>query len=242
MARDSNGLRFLPQQLLDYGELQWAQDEQDERRRIARLARTIEAGWFGEYRGPTPDFGWEIHDGGSGELALRTLDASSVPLQLDPSRPTPENDTVSLGMDPSGHVLEQPAGYVLESDDTRLVVPNDGVWRTLVAHYRTTQRQPGTLTVAAGSNAVVGDGTRFTRLSDGTVGLPDKIRVAAGDSTTGNPGVYTIAAIGSDTTMTIVETFPEAESGMYFRVQVGSAGPSRPIRTYSGARWSRGSW
>ena len=107
MARDSNGLRFLPQQLLDYGELQWAQDEQDERRRLARLAQTMEAGWFGEYRGPTPDFGWEIYDGGAGELSLRTLDASGVPLQRDPSRPAPENDTVTLGVDPIGQVLEQ---------------------------------------------------------------------------------------------------------------------------------------
>lgn len=219
MARDSNGLRFLPQQLLDYGELQWAQDEQDERRRLARLAQTMEAGWFGEYRGPTPDFGWEIYDGGAGELSLRTLDASGVPLQRDPSRPAPENDTVTLGVDPIGQVLEQPIGYVLESDDTRLLVPNDGVWRTLIAHYRTTQHQPGTLTVAAGSTAVVGDGTRFTRLNDGTVGLPDKIRVDAADTSTGNEGVYTIAAIGDDTHMTIVETFPEAETGMLFRVQ-----------------------
>lgn len=223
----SNGLRFLAEQLLGFDELSWAQDERDERLNWLRLGMAHECGWVGEYVGPGLNFGWEVHDSGSGVLAIRTS-SGGVSLLRDLTRA--DSTRPFIGVDRRGRVLEILAGELLDADGEPITVPNDGVWRTLIARYATRTHEPGTLELTGSSTTVTGTGTQFTRYSDSTDPQPTLLRIDADDTSEGNEGTYQIATITSDTALELVSAPPTDESDVKFRVkaQFFSGDPADP--------------
>ena len=230
MARETSGLRILDQMEIGFDALQWWQAEFDERAAWARIALSYECGWVGDYVGSNADFGWEVYDQGSGVLAVRSTGSDGTPMFFGRARGSASTPVV--GVDRAGHILEQPVdSELLDANDDGLVVPNDGVWRTLVASYRLRQREVGTLTLTGGSVTVTGVGTQFTRYSDAAdPGGASSFRIATDDTVQGNEGAYEFATITDDTNATLVTPPPATESGVEFRI-AGSFFDAAPTDT-----------
>jgi hypothetical protein len=198
--------------------LAWWQDSINERAAWWRIGSTVEAGWRGRWVGPNYDFGWEVYDSGSGVLAVRSSNAGSLSFgrtRANTARP-------HVGMDRAGRILEIPPGTeLLSSSDTAVTVPDDGVWYTLTASFRVRAREPGTLSLTAGSTTITGVGTQFTRYRDSTAtaGVPTKIRVASSDTVSGNEATYTIDTIVSDTELTVTVAPVASETSVDFRIE-----------------------
>jgi hypothetical protein len=223
--RDTNGLRHLDQLRVGFDELQWAQDE-----RIARLANLLrggayEPGWIGRWWAHGEhDFGWEITElSTSGDLYFQTKEqgtASPFPGAMHRDETLP-----FIGVDSNGHVLESPRneedpgdGFtVLDTTDTIIKVPDDGVWRTLVAIYSLETLAPGRMNLVGGSNTVTGSFTEFTRF-EGVGPRKTKFRIDAADTAEGNEGTYEFSTITDDTNATITPAPPRSESKVPFRM------------------------
>jgi hypothetical protein len=236
---ETNGLRFLAGLLLDQDELQWSQDEIRERIGWRLLAGAHEVGWVGDYVGPFENFGWEVYDSGSGVLATRNVSSANVLIGID--RLNPNTDRPSIGIDSQGRVLEVlPNDRLRDTSFALITVPNDGVWRTLVARYAVSRREPGRLTLTGGSVSVVGVGTQFTRYGDSTDSKASILRIAAADTSEGNDGEYEIDTITDDENLTLVSAPPATESSVRFRLKgrFFAGDPADPdSRNIAVARW-----
>lgn len=216
--QDTTGIRHLHALKIGTDELAWWQDGINERAAWWRIASTVEAGWCGRWVGPNYDFGWEVYDSGSGVLAVRATNAGSLffgRARANTARPV-------MGIDRAGRPLEIPPGTeLLNSSDTAVTVPDDGTWYTLTASYRVRAREPGTLSLTAGSTTITGVGTQFTRYRDSTAtaGVPTKIRIASSDTVSGNEGTYTIDEIVSDTELTVTAAPVATETSVDYRIE-----------------------
>lgn len=121
---------------------------------------------------------------------------------------TQGGDVIALEVDPTD------AYYSLDT----ITVPDDGVWRTLVVKYATTNYEPGTLQFTAGDKTVLGTGTKFSRLGaktgDGLL-IGDKFVTPSGL----NAGVYWVVdSVTSDTELEMTVAAAANQSGATFRV------------------------
>lgn len=212
----SNGLRHLSKMLLGFDELQWSQDERNERQDWARLAGAHECGWLIESVGTALNAGWDIRNPTGGQLMIRTTISGATEL-VDRTRASSVRPY--LGVDRDGHVLEILPGEILLDDaGAEIAIPNDGVWYTLIARYGTRQIEPGTLSITGGSATVIGVGTQFTRYTD-IATRPTILRIDPADTLNGNEGAYRIASITDDTTVVLEVAPPNDEDDVAFRVQ-----------------------
>jgi hypothetical protein len=210
----SNGLRYLSKALLGFDELEWQEDEHNERAAWFRSQGAHEAGWLIERVGAALNGGWDIKST-SGVLSVRTT-ISSVPELVDQCRPNTSRPF--LGVDRDGNVLEiWPGATLLDASGDPITVPNDGVWYTLIARYATTQKEPGTLSLVGGSTTITGVGTNFLRYTAGG-SRPTILRIDAADTVNGNEGTYRVATVTDEVTATLDTAPPSSESGVPFRV------------------------
>ena len=223
-----NGLRLQANLTMGYNEVGWAQAEVLERRGVHALAAAWAHGWVGGFwSSGRPDFGWGVDDDGADGL---TLVMESTPAATPFPRARARDASVPyIGIDQTGRVLELVANaLLLDENGDRLVVPNDGVTRTLLAHYGTRVLEPGTLTLTSGSTSVVGVGTQFTRHFSSP--RKDVLLITAADSGAGNEGTYQISTITDDTHLTVDVPLPSTEAGVTYRIQgrFQSAVPASP--------------
>lgn len=218
MPGDSPGLRYLNDLRLGYDELTWLQDNYDLHARLERLSHAYEPGWVGGnwLADGSNGFGWSIIDGGSGNLAIDSIDGGDESLALFRRR----NNSLApaMGVDPDGKLLlfyPNDGQLLRDSSGTLISVPDDGVWRTLVARATLAQRAPGLLDMTASVAAVTGDGTRLTRYADSSDTRATKIRVPAGFS---NEGDYEFATVTDDTNATLTPAPSATESDVPFIV------------------------
>lgn len=216
MARASTGLRLLAKLMLGIDEMQWLLDELQERSAVERLASVYECGWIGNWGARGADnFGWDIVDS-AGQLTTRSeFSGNGAPY---PSNRLRDNTVPFLGIDQKGRCLEvDPSGILYDSAGNPITVPNDGVWRTLIAKFYLDVREPGTLTLTGGSVTITGSRTKFTRYGQGSDVRATKIRIDATDGAPSAAGTYTIATITSDTSATLTQA-PPVSGTCRFRV------------------------
>lgn len=104
---------------------------------------------------------------------------------------------------------------------SEITVPDDGVYRTIVARYGHTSYEPGTLAFTAGDATVVGTGTKFTEFvgqDDLGAGVPGATRLVLSLSDSpGNAGRWKIKSITSDTELELEDVALANESGRRFK-------------------------
>lgn len=202
----SQGIHHLRGNLLKIGvhELAWMQEGYDEAEIRREFMSMIEPGWFVQYSGRRPHYGWNIVDGGTGVLKLQTYANTN---DLTDQRDNWGGPTEIGGITKSGQVLRIPR----EVQDLIIgvTIPNDTVWYTLRARVETTNYERGTINVTTGSTTILGTGTQFTRLAglldaDNPTARGMLFRIAAGDTVNGNAGIIEIDAIISDTELRLV--------------------------------------
>jgi len=238
MPGNSPGLRYLNDLRLGYEELAWLQDDYDLHARLHRMASAYEPGWVGGSwlaNGAT-GLGWNIVDGGTGNLAVDSIDGGDEGLAL--FRRRNNTDAPALGVDPDGQLLMiyPNDGQLLRDAAGALIsVPNDGVWRTLVARATLQVEAPGRMDMTVGVATVVGDGTQFLRYSDGGDLRATKFRVPSG----ANAGDYEFLAIASDTSTTITPLPVATEANVEFVVigDFASAAADRDIHSELVVTW-----
>ncbi len=225
MTIESDGLLYRNTLKIGLDELQWLQEENHERRRVRLRGMMAEAGFLA-YRtaGGDLDYTWRVIDADSDGVLEIELDAQ---FQLYGADGVP---SVAVAIDAAGDVLELSA----EEDISGITVPDDGVWRTLVVRKDTSQYEPGTIQVTAGSPNIVGIGTKFTRLAAFTTSGFDRgsnVRIDAGDTSGGNAGTYELDTITSDTVAALRTNIAGAnESGLLFTIagDYSGAAPADP--------------
>ena len=216
MSIESDGLLYKRNEKIGVDELQWLQEENHEVARAIRVGTMLTYGLvLPRLPGGRPDQQWSVHDDDDdGTITVRAAGKSLT------------YPTGAVAIDADGFVIVQPA----EADI--LTLPNDGIWYTIVVERDATQYEPGTLTVAAGSNVVMGVDTTFFRLN-GTAafGRGTKIRIDAADTTAGNAGTYTIDTVVSDTEIHLTTAVAGGnEAGIPFTVagDYATATPADP--------------
>ncbi len=219
--RDSNGLKYKSQLKLGVDELQWLQDEADERRRMLVLGAADQLGWFGGYwpHGQAA-FGWQVNDPATNGVLRLQLPVGGAPFIPQRRRAT---TTPMGGFAPNGLPVQLDTddnATLRDVDDVAITVPDDGVWYTLVAVPVLQARAPGRLTLTAGSAVVTGSRTDFTRYGDSTDPRATRMRISAadGDSSAGNEGTYRFVTITDATTATLDRAAVNDETGVHFRV------------------------
>jgi hypothetical protein len=219
--RDTNGLKYKNQLKLGMDELQWLQDEADERRRMLLLGAADQLGWFGAWwPHGQGSLGWQVNDPGDNGILRLQLPVGGAPFIMQDLRAT---TTPMGGIAPNGRPVQldiDDNATLRDIDDEALTVPDDGVWYTLVAVPVLQSRAPGRLTMTAGSAVVTGVRTDFTRYADGTDTRATRFRISAadGDSAAGNEGTYRFVTITDATTATLDRPAVQDESGVHFRV------------------------
>lgn len=212
---DSDGLDYDNELCMGVNELSWLQAKYQEELRhrilgnmaspgfVARAAHAHVHAW---------DYGWAVYDPlGGGVLTLKQPDPSPSfgDRDLDQAGQPWRNQRHPrriLAFDRQGYALQLRGINDLDIDVT---VPNDGVWRTLVARRLRTKQEPGSLTLTTGSPNVTGVNTVFTNhigksdpSNPGSRG--DLLRIDAADTVNGNDGTYEIDTVVSDTALTLV--------------------------------------
>lgn len=218
--RDSNGLKYKPTEKIGMDELQWLQDEADERRRTTLLGQAAEPGWLASYWPHGQDsLGWNVTDPGANGTPRLQLSSGGSP--FGPNRRRAPNARF-VGVSPNGRMVEldlEDGTTLRDADGEPIVVPDDAVWYTLVAVPVLTSRAPGRLTMTAGSAVVTGTRTGFRRFADATDARATRIRISAadGDTVAGNEGEYRFSSITDDTTATLDRPAIADETGVQFR-------------------------
>lgn len=219
--RDTNGLKYKRNLKLGMDELQWMQDEADERRRMAVLGMAAEPGWYGAFwpHGQAA-LGWTITDPATNGILRLQLSSAGNP--FGPLRRRSSIATF-VGAAPNGRPVEldtEDNTTLRDVDDEFITVPDDGVWYTLCAVPVLQSRAPGRLTMTAGSAVVVGVRTDFTRFGDSTDIRATRFRISAadGDTGAGNEGTYRFDTITDATTATLDRPAVNDETGVHFRV------------------------
>jgi hypothetical protein len=222
----SNGLEYLDKLRIGFPELQWLQDEilQRLQDQFAGLLGPSGYGWKMRWTNNyEADVGWRIRNLSGGRLQANMQEGHLEPPYHPGAQRRAQRNRFFVGLDQEGRPLllnvNTDGDALLDAAGAEIVVPDDGVWYTLVAKYATTLREPGTLTLTAGSTTVTGTGTEFTRLFDGTDPRASLIRIDSTDTAAGNEGSYRIATITDDKNLTLATPAPATEAGVYFRAE-----------------------
>lgn len=202
--KQSPGIRHLSGLKVGTDELQWLQAANH---RLQREARRAGMDGYGLILPITsdgwPSGAWEVTaTGTAGELSLGrasivTGNAPNTPVESDLEAP-------SWAVDGEGYIFGFPA------DDDFVIphlIPDDSTWYTIWVARDTSEYEPGTLQVFAGSNVLTGTNTKFTRYAGKTTDGFDRgsnVRIDAGDTVGGNAGTYEIDTVVSDTSATLV--------------------------------------
>ncbi len=227
---DGEGLRFLDECKLGIDEMQWWKEGTAEEGRRLRLQQTERPGLLCRLKNlGTKGLAWQCNqDGtGSGNLRVKVDDYGSE------IAPNPDPAWL-LAIDRDGHLIEfdgVPLGsgvgyptptFLEDVTGTSIAVPDDATWYTLVMRRDVTPYERGTLQVTAGSAAVVGTGTEFTRFNGYTTDGYDRgtrILILLADSAGGNEGTYEVDTITDDVNLTLRANIGGAnESGIRFQV------------------------
>lgn len=223
----SNGLEYLAGLRLGYPEVEWSQVERLERLQDLALGLVApqEYGWSMRWAADlTQDVGWRVRNKAGGLMQLQMQpgiqSGPSAPFDLGAYRRA-ANRPYMAGLDQLGRPMLFPleGGDILDAAGAAITVPDDGVWRTLVAKHALTAREPGTLTLTAGSVTVTGVNTQFSRLTSDADPRAMLLRIASADTAAGNEGFYRVATIIDDNNLTLATPPPATESNVPFRVQ-----------------------